>query len=127
MKDLACGADHIFVGRVVSVDLIDGHGQLIEDESAGTGPGLSNTLRLHIQVLETVTSTSTQEPKVLKVPLDPMMHYSLGQVRNAHAEPSDPRLIFLRGPDYLPIIAGRFMWSLDARKEALALRAQCGM
>ena len=35
-------------------------------------------------------------PEVIEVPLDPMMHFSLGQIRDAHREPSKTMLLILR-------------------------------
>lgn len=125
LSDLACGADHLLVGRVVGVDMVNAKGKLVRNEKAMTGPGLTNTIRLHIETIEIIESPSSSLPKVLKVPLDPFMHYSLGQVRGAHAEPSEPMLVFLRGEKYLPVISGRFLWSLDARAEMLAVRKAC--
>lgn len=125
LRDLACGADHVFVGRVVGVDMIDSKGRTVRDPEARTGPGLKNTLRLEVEVLERIDSTEAALPRTIKVPLDPFMHYSLGQIRSAHAEPSSPALVFLRGRGFDPVIAGRFLWHLDAREEALELRTSC--
>lgn len=125
LSDLACGADHVFVGQVVGVDMIDAKAQPVKDRSERTGPGLSNTIRLEVEVLEVIESTSLQPPKQVKIPLDSLMHYSLGQISDVYAQPSGSRLVFLQGENYAPIIAGRFFWGLDARDEALALRKSC--
>lgn len=125
LRDLACGADHVFVGRVTGVDMINKRGRIVRNEKARTGPGLGNLIRLDIEVLEVIDSTAPSPLPSLKMPLDPMMHFSLGQIRAAHAEPSSPQLVFLRGAAFEPIVAGRFLWTLDAREEALALRSDC--
>ena len=44
LEDLVRGADHILVGRVVAVDMLDASGRLVPDETQGTGPGLGNTI-----------------------------------------------------------------------------------
>lgn len=125
LSDLACGAEHIFVGRVVGVDMVDGKGRQVRNRTAVTGPGLTNTIRLDVEILEVIESAVAQPPKQIKVPLDSVMHYSLGQVSDAHKKPSDLRLVFLKGERYTPIIDGRFFWGLDAREQALALRKSC--
>jgi len=125
LRDLACGADHVLVGRVIAVGMIDSRGRAVRNEKARTGPGLKNTIRLEVEVLEVVESTETSVPTSILVPLDPFMHYSLGQIRAAHAEPSDAKLVFLRGPEFEPIIAGKFLWHLNSRGEVLVLRKEC--
>lgn len=125
LSDLACQADHIFVGRVVGVDMVNGKDRLVRDRGAMTGPGSPNTIRLDVEIMEVIESTVTQHPKRVKIPLDTLMHFSLGQISDAHSKPSDPRLVFLQGENYAPIIAGRFFWGIEARDEALALRKSC--
>jgi hypothetical protein len=125
LDDLVCGADHILVGRVVGVDMIDGHGRQVRDPDARTGPGLKNTIRLKVEVVEVIESTVAKPPSQLDIPLDPAMHFSLGQIREAYPEPSDARLVFLRGAAFEPIIAGRFFWALSDRDEAMKLRTAC--
>lgn len=125
LRDLACGADHVFVGRVVGVDMINSRGKAVRNPEARTGPGETNIIRLEIEVIERIDSTEVVLPKTIKVPLDPFMHYTLGQIRSAHSEPSSPALVFLRGREFEPIIAGRFFWHLDSRQEALELRKGC--
>lgn len=122
---LACGADHIFVGRVVGVDMVNANGRQVRNPEAMTGPGMKKTIRLEVEVLERVESPEAILPASVRVPLDPFMHYSLGQIKAAHAEPSSARLVFLRGADFQPVIAGRFFWSLEAKEEALELRRGC--
>lgn len=124
LEDLVRGADHILVGRVVVVDMVDALGRLIADEAQGTGPGLGNTIRLHIAVDEVLITNAEDVPVLLKVPLDSFMHYRLGQVRSAHADSPVSILVLLKGHDFSPVIAGRFMWPLDDRAEALRLHAQ---
>jgi hypothetical protein len=125
LRDLACGADHVLVGRVVAVDMRNSRGRPVRNEEARTGPGLKNTIRLEVEVLEVIESTEAIFPSSVWVPLDPFMHFSLGQIKAAHAEPSDATLVFLRGQQFEPIIAGRFFWHLNSREEALAFRKEC--
>ena len=125
IEELARGADHIVVGRVVGVDMVDEKGKQIKDPNGQTGPGLKNTIRLHIAVDEVlVTSSRKQVPKLLKVPLDPFMHYSLGQIQNAHSKPSGPYLVLLKGPSFLPVVPGALLRSLDEKKTALRVHGE---
>lgn len=125
LSDLACGADHILVGRVIDVDMVNADGKIITDGEAMTGPGLGTSIRLHVEVLEVIESNLETRPSILKVPLDPMMHYSLEQVRTVHERPSEPMLVFLRGNEHQPVIPGRFLWQIDARTDATEIRKRC--
>ena len=125
LHELACGADHFLVGRVIGVDMIDGKGRSVRNKGAHTGPGLKNTIRLRIEVLEVIESTDSKPPPFVEVALDPMMHFSLGQIQSAYAEPSESLLVFLRGSSFQAVIAGRFLWPLSSREEAISMRAGC--
>lgn len=125
IQELAKGADHILVGHVVGVDMVDDRGREIEDENGRTGPGLKNTIRLHIAIDEIlVTSSRKKVPKLLKVPLDPFMHYTLGQIRAAHSRPSKPYLVLLKGSSFLPVVPGALLRDLGEKETALRIHAE---
>jgi hypothetical protein len=119
LQEMAASADHILVGRVTGVDMINGSGGLVHDPDARTGPGLRNKIRLRIAVDEVLTSDSTNVPKLLYVPLASHLHYTLGQIQDAHAETSEPRLILLKGASFEAIKPGLFMRPLEDKEEAL--------
>jgi hypothetical protein len=121
---LARGADHILIGRVVGVDIVDEQCRAVTGPYARTGPGLTNTIRLHIAIDETVVTNAKTVPKLLKVPLDPFMHYSLEQIEEAHREPSEPFLILLSGPSFQPVIPGAILRSLDKKEEAVRIHRE---
>ena len=123
LEDLAKAADHIFIGRIVGVDMVDAKGQQVRDKAARTGPGLSNTIRLRVAVDKVLVTNAERIPDTLEVPLDPFMHYSLGQIRAAHPGPSEPLLFLLRGKDFSPIVAGVFSRSVKDSEEALRIHA----
>lgn len=50
LKELAHGADHLLVGTVVEVDMVNERGILVLDPGAVTGPRLHMQIRLHIRV-----------------------------------------------------------------------------
>jgi hypothetical protein len=122
LEEMATSADHIVVGRVTGVDMVNGSGRQVSDPEAGTGPGLNNQIRLRITVDDVLVTTARKVPKVLHVPLASHLHYSLGQIQAAHAKESEPRLILLRGPHFEGIKPGVFMRSLNDKEEALRLR-----
>jgi hypothetical protein len=125
IEELAKGADHIVIGHVVDVDMVDGSGKQIKDEKGRTGPGLKNTIRLHVVVDEVLATSSRKEfPKLLKLPLDPFMHYTLGQIKAAHSKPSGPFLVLLKGPPFLPVVPGALLRSLDEKETALRIHAR---
>ena len=123
LEELAQCADHILVGHVVAVDMIDESGQPIEERDMRTGPGLKNAIRLHVTVDEVLVTNAKEVPKLLKVPLDPFMHYSLGQIKDAHAKSSEPFLVLLQGPSFQPIVPGAFLRNMDEKEKALHIHA----
>ena len=46
LDEMAQQADHILVGRVAGVDMVDAHGNPVNDPEARTGTSLDNTIRL---------------------------------------------------------------------------------
>lgn len=63
--------DHLLVAVVVEVDMVDESGRPVTNPNAKTGPGLTNTIRLIVQVDEVVLTNATSVPKRLAIPLDP--------------------------------------------------------
>ncbi|HKO88082.1 MAG TPA: hypothetical protein VJU83_06130 [Burkholderiales bacterium] len=123
LKEMAEGSDHILIGRVTGVDMIDSRGEEIADRQARTGPGLSNTIRLIITVDQVLITNSPSVPKVLRVPLASHLHYSLGQIQDAHAGDTLVRLVLLKGRDFVGIKPGVFLRPLEDKDEALRLYA----
>ena len=122
LEEMATSADHILVGRVTGVDMIDGSGKQVTALEARTGPGLKNQIRLRIAIDEVLVSNAPSVPMVLQAPLASHLHYSLGQIQAAHAVDSEQRLILLNGPRFEGIKPGVFMRSLMDKEEALRLR-----
>jgi hypothetical protein len=123
LKEMASSADHMLIGTVIGVDMVDGDGVAVDDPAAGTGPGLANVIRLQVRVDETLVTNAAKVPAVLDIPLDPFLHYSLGQIKNAHAGVNHPILLLLKGPSFAPIKAGVFARPLADQPEALRLYA----
>lgn len=123
LSDMAAEADHVLVGRVVGVDMVDGNGSLVVDSDARTGPAMTNVIRLRVSVDETLITSASQVPKVLLLPLDPLMHYSLGQIKSAHGTDSTPRLLLLKGASFSGIRPGVFFRPLLDKDEVLRIHS----
>lgn len=108
LEEMAKSADHILVGKVIGVDAIDSEGRILRDLKTMTGPGLKNTIRLIIEIEEAIVSVAPSVPNIIRVPLDPDMHYSLGQVTAVESESSEPFLLLLKGADFEPILPGEW-------------------
>jgi len=122
VADMATEADHVLVGHVAGVDMVDGSGSSIMDDQARTGPGSSNVIRLRVAIDELLITNAEQVPKVLLLPLDPFMHYSLGQIKLAHRGDSTPRLVLLKGAGFSSLKPGIFFLPLREKDEVLRVR-----
>ena len=66
LDEMAVGADHILIGRVTGVGMIDGAGKPVTDPEARTGPGLRNQIRLRITVDQVLVSKA----RTRRTPID---------------------------------------------------------
>jgi len=121
LEEMAQDADHILIGRVTGVEMIDGQGKPVLDRKAMTGPGLKNTIRLLIAVDEVLATNADTVPNVLPVPLASHLHYSLGQISDAHDGDTTVRLVLLQGNDFVGTKPGVFMRPLSDKDEALRI------
>jgi hypothetical protein len=124
LATMAQHADHILIGRIVDVDMIDGDRKRLADPEGMTGPGLKNTIRLHVKVEKVLVTNAKAVPKVLTIPLDRFMHYKLSDVKAVESGNRKPRLFLLKGPTFQPILAGVFVRPLSDQNEALRLHKQ---
>lgn len=99
--------------------MIDSKGKEITDVNARTGPGLTNTIRLIVDVENVVLTNTKEVPHILKVPLDPFMHFRLGQIRDAHASSQTSFLLLLKGPNFEPPFAGVFAKPIKEQEKFL--------
>lgn len=121
LEEMAKSADHILAGRVIGVDMVDAKGAQITDREARTGPGLTNTIRLKISIDEVFFTNARPVPKLLNVPLDPFLHYTLGQIQDAHRGDNSVRLLLLKGSDFSGIMAGVFFRPISDKTEAIRI------
>lgn len=123
LEEMAQQADHVLVGRVAGVDMVDGRGKPVTDVEARTGPSLDNTIRLLIQVDQVLVSNAAKVPDVIPVPLASHLHYTLGQIQEAHQGDEEVRLVLLKGSDFVGIKPGVFLRPLTDKDRALQLHA----
>ena len=121
MLEVVQNSDHVLVVHVVGVDMIDGDGNEITDPSAGTGPGSKSLIRLKCSVLEIHRTNAEVVPKELWIPLDGFMHYSLGQIQNAHEGDAYPVVVVLAGDQFQPAFDGKFRYRMQELETVLAL------
>lgn len=121
LKDRIAHADHILIGRVNGVDMVDDGGKMIVDPKALTGPCQDKVIRLRVEVDEVLVTDAKRVPKVLFIPLDRFMHFSLGQVQDAHRGDRAQRLVILKGPAFRPIASGVHFAALAEKDQALQL------
>ena len=120
-EDLAKRAEHILVGRVIGVDMIDAYGKQLTDPRSKTGPGIKNEIRLIIKIDEVLRTNASVVPDKLYVPLDSFMHYSLGAIKEHYPEVSEQMLILLSGKSFQPPVAGHFQRPLSSKDYYLKL------
>jgi hypothetical protein len=120
LTNLVADADHVLVGKVTLVDMVDGNGKQVTDLEAHTGPALSNVIRLHVDV-ETngvLYTTSQQVPAGIVIPLWPMWHYSLRQIKKVEGTVG---IFLLKGKDFGAVYPGGFHRDLSEKAEIEAL------
>ena len=121
LEKLVKETDHLLVGRVIGVDMIDGNGDEIVNPNARTGPGSQNKIRLIVSIDETIISDIKDVPQTLKIPLDPFMHFSLGQIKEAHRGKKYQVLFLLKGKDFQPPFDGIFRRSVSDKERVVEL------
>jgi hypothetical protein len=113
--------DHVLIGRLVGVDMIDGNGKQIYDLKAKTGPKSQNNIRLIFAIDEVLETNSKSVPTKLFVPLDSFMHFSFGQIKEDYPEVTEQRLLLLSGNEFQPPVAGHFQRNLLDKEYYLEL------
>ena len=117
LTNLVSDADHVLVGTVTRVDMVDGKGNQVTKETARTGPGSVNMLRLHVSVATNgvIVSTAGKVRGEITIPLWQGWHDTLG---NRKKEVESKTFIFLlKGPDFQRVYSGLFMREMAERLE----------
>ena len=116
VRELVAESDHILIAAVIKVDLIDASGKELAGFEAETGPGIPNTLRLHLRPIDNgVLKTGKQPiPKAIIVELWREWHYSLSQWK--HLEGRE-MIFLLKGDKYTWVYPKDFILPISARGE----------
>jgi hypothetical protein len=98
LEKLVAESDFIFHGTVTKVDMLNGNGEEITDLESSTGPGIPNSLRLHIKVdKEKILYSSIDKiPDVIIVPLWKRWH---NRLKYAKADESKKYVFLLKKQD----------------------------
>ncbi len=115
LPQLLAESDHVLVGKVSKVEMVDDHNKTIEDDNARTGPGESNEIKLHVVVEKKgiLKTNAAKLPDELVVPLWRMWHSTLGSVKSSV---NQREFIFLlKGSTYSPTYPAGFMRDLSER------------
>jgi hypothetical protein len=121
LPDLVKAADHVLIGKVVNVDMVDAKGNPIVNNDARTGPGEGNVIRLHVVVEENgvLKTTAKAVPRTIVIRLWTEWHFSLGQWKT---EALDKRYIFLlKGDDFQWVYPMGFLRDPSEKDEILKL------
>lgn len=116
LKELVNESDHIIIGKVNKVDMIDKDSNLVTDTNAITGPGIENVIRLHVIIQKdgVIYSNADKTPSDIIIQLWNKWHYSLGQIKNTEGEEA---IFLLNGPEYKYVYPGLFRRSLSEKKQ----------
>ncbi|NQD38604.1 hypothetical protein HPT27_16390 [Permianibacter sp. IMCC34836] len=117
IDDVVERADYVIVATVVSVDLVNAQGSIVNDPEARTGEGDGNVIRLHVDTQEVLFPADADVPKRIVIELWPMWHYTLGQIKEE--ELGNTGFFLLKGPKFEPAYPAFFHPSLDRRSEVM--------
>jgi len=94
LTNLVFDADHILIATVEKVDMVDAKGNQVTNDSARTGPGSENKLRLHVTLTSKglITSQAGKIPDTIVIPLWQEWHDTLS---NRKKESEGKIFIFL--------------------------------
>lgn len=122
LEELVSLADHIVIGKISKVDMVDTNDQQVFDIDKKTGLGSGNTLRLHVKVLTVVTSTHDQVPDTLVIPLWRLWENSLGEVKDDLL--FETAIVLLKGDELVPVYPTGFLRGLHEGPSIEALLEQ---
>lgn len=117
LTNLVADADHVIIGKVTLVDMVDDKGNQVTNLTARTGPGLPNKIRLQVSV-ETngvLFTTADRVPPTLTISLWPLWHHTLEQIKGI--EEGQTRIFLLKGPEFGFVYVGGFSRQLSERPE----------
>ncbi|WP_340649719.1 hypothetical protein [Pseudoxanthomonas winnipegensis] len=114
LSEILAKSDHVIVGRVVEVDMIDGQGRPVTDFEARTGPGLTNVIRYRVHVEDVLQTNAARVPAVLVIPEWSAWHYTFDDVKTSAT--GQQFVFLLSGADFHPTNAAQFRYRLDSQE-----------
>ena len=111
--------DHVLIGKIVKVDMLDTNDAVVFDISKKTGPGSGNTIRVHVKKLAVMMSDRENIPDSITLPLWRMWDHSLGQVKDELL--FETAIFLLKGDTLLPAYPGSFIRGIHEGPEIEAL------
>lgn len=117
LTNLVAETDHVLVGTVTRVDMVDANGNQVTNETARTCPGSANQLRLHVAMATNgvIASTASRVPEKLVIPLWQMWFDTLGNRKKLME--GKTFIFLLKGPDFQPVYFGLFDRQMSERTE----------
>lgn len=97
--DMVAESDHVLIGKVNAVDMVDGAGQEVTDLNGRTGPGYANTIRLRVAVHRDgiLKTNKADTPNMLTISLWKGWIDTLGDMQHLKGK---EYIFLLRGDDY---------------------------
>ena len=116
LPELIKRADHVFAGRIVKVDMIQGNGDIVTNPKARTGPGLKNKIRLHIAPdrKAVLKGNGSVLPRRVIVELWPRWHKRLGTTKKRLE--NRKKIFLLKGRKFKRVYPGYFLRELSEEK-----------
>jgi hypothetical protein len=114
--DMVAESDHILIGVVKAVDMVDGTGQEVTDLGGRTGFGYTNTIRLTVAVQRDgiLKTNKADTPDMLTVSLWKEWIATLGDMQYLSGK---EYIFLLRGEDYQIVYPSGFYQELSKRNE----------
>jgi len=124
LSELIADADHVIVGKVIDVDMIDENGNQVKDREGRTGPGSENEIRLHVKIEnEGILKTNIKKPITkLIIPLWQRWHNTLGHEKDTSE--GTTYIFLLKGNNYEQVYPGSFKRPLSDRTKIKNLLEQ---
>ena len=116
LTNLVEDADHAIIGTVERIDMVDEKGNEVADDDAGTGPGLKNTIRLHVSVQTNgvLYTTAKVVPKKLTISLWSAWHYRLGKIKKTKGGVA---IFLLKGDTFQYVYPSLFRRPISEREQ----------
>jgi hypothetical protein len=114
--DMVAESDHVLIGEVKKVEMIDGAGREVTDLNGRTGWGYTNTIRLNVAIKRDgiLKSNKSDTPYELTISLWPLFIGTLGNMQYMQGK---EYIFLLKGDDYKFVYPMGFIQELSKRKE----------